>query len=130
MKLKTVGYYKEMPHGHETGNSIFDFINKGSQEYIDKIYQYLKSGVEFVVSPEVTHDIITPEKGTSGIASSYTDGIWLWPGDLAYYVKNYNLKLPDEFISTMSQNNWKISKTIDDMDYEEIVIDGIKMFDE
>ncbi len=130
MELKTVGYYKEMPHGSKTSNSIFDFINKGSQEDIDKIYQYLKSGVEFVVSPEVTHDIITPEKGTSGIASSYTDGIWLWPGDLAYYVKNYNLKLPDEFISTMAQNNWMISKTIDDMDYEEIVIDGIKMFEE
>jgi len=30
----------------------------------------------------------------------------------------------------MAQNNWKISKTLDDMDYEEIVIDGIKMFDE
>ena len=40
------------------------------------------------------------------------------------------LKLPDVFISTMTQNNWKISKTLDDMDYEEIVIDGIKMFDE
>ena len=26
----------------------------------------------------------------------------------------------------MTQNNWKISKTLDDMDYEEI--DGIKMF--
>ena len=130
MELKTVGYYKEMPHGKDTDNSILDFINKGSQDNIDMIYQYLKSRVEFIVSPEVTHDIISPEKGTSGTASSYTDGIWLWPGDLAYYVKNYKLKLPDEFISTMAQNNWKISKTLDDMDYEEIVIDGIKMFDE
>ena len=85
--------------------------------------------MEFVVSPEVTQDIITPEKGTSGVASDYTDCIWLWPGDLAYYVKNYNLKLPDEFISTMEQNNWQISKTIDDMDYSEIVIDGMKMFE-
>ena len=130
MEFKTVGYYKEMPHGKDTDNSILDFINKGSQDNIDMIYQYLKSGVEFIVSPEVTHDIISPEKGTSGTASSYTDGIWLWPGDLAYYVKNYKLQLPDEFISTMAQNNWKISKTLDDMDYEEIIIDGIKMFDE
>ena len=129
MELRTVGYYKEMPHGKETDNSIFDFIYKESKDNAEKIYQYLKSGVEFVVSPEVTQDIITPEKGTSGVASDYTDGIWLWPGDLAYYVKNYNLKLPDEFISTMEQNNWQISKTIDDMDYSEIVIDGMKMFE-
>ncbi len=130
MELKTVGYFKEMPHGKETDNSIFDFINKENHDNIEKIYQYLKSGVEFVVSPEVTHDIISPEKGTSGVSSSYTDGVWLWPGDLAYYVKNYNLKLPEEFISTMKQNNWQISKTMEDMDCEEIVIDGVKMFDD
>ena len=130
MELKTIGYYKEMPHGRDTDNSIMDFINKESQDKVDKIYQYLKSGVEFIVSPEITQDIITPERGTSGVASSYTDGIWLWPGDLAYYVKNYNLKLPEEFISTMEQNNWHVSKTISDMNYEEIVIDGIKMFDD
>lgn len=105
----------------------FNYIDKESPDNIDRIYQYLKSGVEFIVSPEVTHDLIVPEKGTSGTASSYTDGIWLWSGDLAYYVKNYNLKLPDEFISSMSQNNWKVSKTIDDMDYEEVIIDGIKV---
>ncbi|MCR5627408.1 MAG: hypothetical protein K6F99_08820 [Lachnospiraceae bacterium] len=130
MKLKTVGYYKEMPHGRKTNNSILDSINKEKPENIEKIYQYLRGGVEFIVSPEITQDIIAPEKGTSGIASSYTDGIWLWPGDLAYYVKNYNLKLPDEFISTMKDNDWQISKTIDDMNYDEIVIDGVKMFEE
>ena len=50
--------HKEMPHGKDTDNSILDFINKGSQENIDMIYQYFKSGVEFIVSPEVTHDIV------------------------------------------------------------------------
>ena len=130
MELKTVGYYKEMPHGRKADNSILDFIDKEKPENIEKIYQYLRSGVEFIVSPEITHDIIVPEKGTSGIASSYTDGIWLWPGDLAYYVKNYNLKLPDDFISTMKENDWQILKTIDDMNYDEIVIDGVKMFEE
>ena len=130
MELKSVGYYKEMSHGKPNDNSILDYINKEKNENIEKIYQYLRSGVELVVSPGVTYDIISPEKGTSGISSSYTDGIWLWPGDLAYYVKNYNLKLPNEFISTMKENNWKVSKTIDDMNYDEIVIDGVKIFNE
>ena len=28
MELKTVGYYKEMPHGRKADNSILDFIDK------------------------------------------------------------------------------------------------------
>lgn len=127
MELKTVGYYKEMSQGRETDGSIYDYIDKVNPDDKAKICQYLESGVEFIVSPGVTYDVINPERGTSGIASSYSDGTWLWPGDLAYYVKKYNIKLPDEFIATMRESNWIVPVTLDDMNYDEIIIDGIKM---
>jgi hypothetical protein len=127
MKLKTVGYYKEMSQGRETDDSIYNFIYKGNPDENAKICQYLESGVEFIVSPGVTYDVINPDNGTSGIASSYSDGTWLWPGDLSYYVKKYNIKLPDEFISTMRKSNWIVPIRLEDMNYDEIIIDGIKM---
>ena len=125
MELKRVGYYKEMPHGNENDHSIFDYIGKENTENIEKIYQYLNSGVVLAACGEVTKDVIHPEKGIAGTPDDMTDGKYIWPGDLAYYVKNYNLKLPDEFISTMKDNDWKVSKTIEDMDFEKIVIDGV-----
>ena len=130
MKLKTVGFYKEMLEGKETDESILDSIRKGNPSDTEKICSYLDNGIELVVIPTVCTDVIEPERGTSGVASQYTDGTWLWPGDLSYYVKNYNLKLPDDFITSMHKNKWQIPITIDDLDCDYIEIDGIKMFED
>lgn len=129
MKVKTVGYYKEMPHADNTTDSIFDHIKKEDDNRVENICGYLESGIEFIVSPGMVDDVINPEKGPAGITSTYTDGKWFWPGDLAYYVRHYRLKLPDSFIDTMRNSGWKVSITMDDLDFDEIEVDGVKMFE-
>lgn len=124
MNVKRVGYYKEMPQGINSTESIYDYINKEDSTRIKNICHYLESGVELVVTPEIVNDIIHPENGIAGIASTYTDGMWIWPGDLAYYVKVYKLKLPDEFVSIMEQRGWNVDISVDDIDLSDIVIDG------
>ena len=128
MKLKSVGFFKEMDHGIDTEGTIMDYIDKGNKSEDVDIYKYLESGIEIIVVPETCYDVIDREKGISGVSSEYTDGIWIWPGDLAYYVKNYNLKLPDDFITTMKNNNWLVSLTVDEIDCDDLEIDGIKVF--
>lgn len=130
MKVRTVGYYKEMQHGFGASESIMDYLHKESELRIDDICHYLESGIEFIVSPGIVEDVVKPEKGMAGTPSTFTDGEWFWPGDLAYYVRNYKLKLPDEFIETMIRNNWEVNCTLDDLDYEEIEIDGVKIFED
>lgn len=125
MKVKTVGYYKEMPHGGKSEDSIYDFIKKEDSAHIDNICKYLESGIEFIVSPGMAEDVIDPSKGYAGTLSTYTDGHWFWPGDLSYYVRNYRVKLPDDFIATMEYNDWTVQVTIDDLDFDEIEVDGI-----
>ena len=49
--------------------------------------------------------------------SLYTDGEWLWSADLNYYVQNFGLKLPNEFVVYIKKN--KLRKLSDD-DYFEI----------
>lgn len=129
MKVKTVGFYKEMSNGKPTNESIYEYIEKENPDRIDNICQYLESGIEFVVAPGMSEDVINPDKGISGISSIYTDGVWFWPGDLAYYVKNYRLKLPDEFISAMEKNGWKVSASLENLDYNDIEVDGVKLFE-
>ena len=51
-------------------------------------------------NPIENDDVIDSSKGTAGTPTVYTDGKWIWPGDLAYYVKNYHLELPQEFLSS------------------------------
>ena len=124
MNLKTVGYYRELPNVKRNDDSILDFIRKGDPSLIKRICSYLESGVPLIVIPEICKDVIHPEKGTSGVSSEYTDGKWLWRGDLQYYVKNYNLKLPDEFIDNMIRNEWHVSLKSDDIDLNNLKING------
>ncbi len=129
MNLTTQGYYKEMPHGEPTNPSIKEFIGKEDVSMVDKIYSYLTSGVPLAATPGIVNDVINPDKGIAGSPSAFTDGTWIWPGDLAYYVKNYRLKLSDEFIKTMVDNDWSIPIKLEDIDFDSLTIDGKPIFD-
>lgn len=113
MTLRRQGFYKEMPHGDESDPSIYEFIDKNEKSEIDNICKYLKGGRVLVSCGGITQDVINPQNGSAGCPDMLTDGIWLWPGDLAYYVKQYYLKLDDEFIQTMRDNHWYIKDDID-----------------
>ena len=44
MKLRTTGYYKEMPHGQETDPRMEEFINQEDPEQAEMICNYLRNG--------------------------------------------------------------------------------------
>ena len=121
MKLKRQGFYREMPHGDKDDPSILQFIREEGESDEDKIYQYLSAGIIVVTCGGVVKDIINSNNGTAGCPDMLTDGIWLWPGDLAYYVKKYHLKLDEDFIKSMSNNGWHI-KNIPSIDYDNLEI--------
>lgn len=69
----------------------------------DKIASYVESGVMCVGSPGAVSDVISGEEATIGSGSLLTDGIYVWPDDLPYYIRNYRLLLPDDFIAHVRQ---------------------------
>ncbi len=121
MKLKRQGFYKEMPHGDKNDPSILQFIREKGEIEEERIYQYLKEGIVLISCGGVVEDIINPYNGIVGCPDMLTDGIWLWPGDLAYYVKKYHLKIDKDFIKTMRNNNWHI-RYIPIIDYDNLDI--------
>lgn len=121
MKLKTIGIFKEMLHGSECDPSIFEFIQPNASEGEDKIINYLRSGIVIVACGGIVTDVINPENGLAGCPELKTDGIWVWPGDLEYYVKHYHLKLDEEFVKTMCKNNWRVCNMIN-IDYDNLEI--------
>ena len=123
MDLTSVGFFKEMPHGGDSKLSIMDYVNKAKGD-VDKIVGYLNDGIALIISPGLVNDVIDISKGPAGTPTVYTDGKWIWPGDLAYYVKNYNLELPQDFLDYMVERNWTIDFSLDDMDFDSVMIDG------
>ena len=124
MNITSVGYFREMPDGRSSDPSIKDYLNKGEDYPIEKICAYLDSGLPLIVSPGVAFDIVDEAKGVAGSPSILTDGKWAWSGVLSYYVKNYNLRLNDEFLETMISNGWQLPISENELDYSNIYLDG------
>lgn len=121
MKLKRQGFYKEMPHGKSGDPSIFEFIQNKESINEEKIVSYLKQGIVLVSCGGVVNDIINPDDGIAGCPNMMTDGTWVWPGDLAYYVKKYHIQLEAEFIKTMQKNKWTVIDS-SQIDFDDIEI--------
>ena len=119
-----------MPYGEETDPSVLDYVGKGNPEDVNPICSYLKSGVVLITCCGTSEDVINPENGTAGVPSVLTDGKWVWPGDLEYYVRAYRLGLNSAFVNDMRASNWKVSLKESDLNYSVIEIEGHKLLEE
>ena len=57
MKLRTVGYYKEMPHGQETDPCMEEFLTQEDPEQAEMICHYLRNGSALMARPGETVDM-------------------------------------------------------------------------
>lgn len=121
MKIIRQGFFREMPHGDKYDPSIFLYIREKGDENESRIIEYLESGIVLIACGGVVNDVINPDNGNAGCPNMLTDGQWMWPGDLSYYVKKYHLMLDEQFIKTMVDNEWSIDNAIK-IDYSVIYI--------
>ena len=86
-----------------------------------EIIQYLNSGVEAGVYMMHEHDYLKEPPAFIVEAILKSDGEWIWPASLAYFVREYHLTLPTEFLEKMEQQNWRVSP---DVEYSPEIPDG------
>ncbi len=124
MNLVRTGYFKEMPHAETTDPSIRNFIGKSivNDTESELVYNYLRHAPVLAACTGFASDVVNPDKGVSGVPSCMTDGVWVWPGDLAYYVDNYSLKISDEFLKHMKSRNWDPSFDVSALDFDNLNI--------
>lgn len=77
-----------------------------------QILDYLSSGVDAGVAMIVEHDVLKEPPKPLGEAVLRSDGEWIWPASLAYYVREYHLELPSDFIRKMKDQNWQIPSSV------------------
>lgn len=80
-----------------------------SCEDAKEIARYLAGGEPLAISPGVIRDVIGEgcnEDQPIGTGSIYTDGRWQWCDDLGYYICNYKIDLPREFLIAVRKENY------------------------
>lgn len=139
--LKPVISVREIPPAfrikREFLPSIHDYVSNTSHSDENRMLSYLKQGVVCGVYPDpcLFRDVFDPsikipyytpvelgEDTTNSITQIdvlsslqpnllMTDGTWLWPAALIYYLEEYHLQLPDAFLSHAREVNWCIDRS-------------------
>lgn len=79
----------------------------------EKIIKYMRKSEYLSILLDCTHCIFTGEI-IEHFDTHKTDGKWIWSVDLIHYFKKHNLVLPLDFLSDISQNDYKTYKLADD----------------
>jgi len=110
MKLKKVGFFAELPHGDETGPSLPDSVRDQGEKDERKLIAFLEKGILFIGCAGIGRDVIDESAGLTEPPHVLTDGVWAWPGDLAYYLKKYHVELPEDFLSHIRNRRYSLPR--------------------
>ena len=111
-ELREAGFFRELPYGYSTSvgdpskPSLLESMHKLDKSDKKQIVAFLKSGNTLAVAPCVSKDVLDPNKFI-GTLAILTDGTWVWSDDLAYYVQQYNVALPSDFLTHMQNHGWQ-----------------------
>ncbi len=112
MALKKVGFFFEFSadaHRSQLESLMRTVPHSREQD----IVAYLSAGKNFGVVPLTQFDNqIDPPKSLGEIVL-VSDGEWIWPTSLTYFVQTYHIDLPEQFVEHMSSHNWRMSEQIE-----------------
>jgi hypothetical protein len=112
IELQRTGFFREMPHGDAADPSLADARRPTPSPHEDRIAAYLDAGHVYLASPGTTQDVFDPETQI-GPPHQLTDGRFLWPGDLAHYVRTYHVRLDGSLLAHMLANGWAVSAGVE-----------------
>lgn len=118
---RIIGYWKEDKHYFKRQDFLMSLIELKSKEknYSKEfVLSYLNSGELLTGVRGPGPDLLDNSKEIVGKGSCITDGYWIWTVDVPYYVENYDIGLPEEFVDHMAKNDYKIPKITEQEAYE------------
>lgn len=118
-QLIGIGFYHELAHGSPVGPSLELARQDRAGPDDDRIGGYLAAGKLYRCAEE----LVALGTGSRVKAMSYdwfvrdvglepphlrTDGAYVWPSDLLYYVRRYHVQLPRSFVVHARRNGWRV----------------------
>ena len=115
MRLREVGFFRELEHGDRDGPSLRDAVTESPRQDREHLAGYLRSGsVIAATGGMLVDDVLDPERTNVAELMVLTDGEWLWLSDLAYYFEEYKVALPEDFVDHMRALDWTPPSLSDD----------------
>jgi hypothetical protein len=97
-ELRYAGFFTELGFNQVVfGQTLADAAGSASDPRKDEVVAYLRSGYPVLSISGSARDLLDPDTFIADAEQLYTDGDWIWRGDLAHYVARHDVALPKEF---------------------------------
>ncbi len=103
MIISRAGFFRELPHGLPDGESLHQALPSAdprSADQEEKLLEYLWGNTVLVATASMADDVLDPSATAVCPLEFVTDGAWVWPRDLAYYVERYTWPCPSRSCCT------------------------------
>jgi hypothetical protein len=107
IELVRTGFFREMRHGAPGDPSLAEARSTTASPHEDRIAAYLDAGHVYIATAGPSRDVFAPET-LIGPPHYLTDGRFVWPGDLAHYVRSYHVRLEGALLEHMMANGWAV----------------------
>ncbi|MFF4454579.1 hypothetical protein [Streptomyces goshikiensis] len=107
-KMKILGFHREFwagGPGPAYGN-VSDFVRESAEPDEPEIIEYLDSGYEILSFMGSVKDVLGSGERILGGDNIFTDGEWVWRGDLSFYVVTYHLSIPIGFLDQIRERKY------------------------
>lgn len=74
------------------------------EDQLNRLLDYLRSAEPLLITTGTMQDVVQPAKGSVVPMTFRTDGHWIWPDTVTYYLEQYGLFVDDELLSHIDQS--------------------------
>ncbi|MFD9270054.1 hypothetical protein ACFWB1_21130 [Streptomyces goshikiensis] len=106
--MKILGFHREFWSGGSgpAYDNISDFVQDSAEPDEPEIIEYLDSGYEILSFMGSVKDVLGSGERILGGDNIFTDGEWVWRGDLSFYVMTYHLSIPIDFLEQIRERKY------------------------
>src|SRR4051812_6811294 len=110
--MHKAGFYRELAHGDAEGPSLEQAVGKGEYDG-PELVAYLQAGEPLATTGELIDDVLDGANTGIAVLEVLTDGEWVYPSDLAYYVEQYQVELPVGLLQRAAQRGYQVPELDD-----------------
>src|SRR5438552_18529639 len=104
--LSAAGFFSDLAHGYAEETTLASSTRSTAEDWEAGAVRYLDGGTVLATALSLSYDILDPAGRAIGPLRILTDGVWMWPSDLAYYLERYHCVLPADLVSHMGESDW------------------------
>lgn len=112
--MKSLGFDRQLRHGYPHGPDLEAEAASAPMEARTEVARYLRECPVVAATTQRADDVLDPRHTNISGVNIHTDGTYVWPEDLAYYVEVYGVAVPDDLAARAH------SEQIPDLDHEQM----------